>query len=49
MENLMVIEDSQANHDQIDERKVENQHQLLSKKRKQSDGLSEIRKELADK
>lgn len=47
MENLMVIEDIQANP--IDEVIVENEIQLLNKKRKQSDGLSEIRKESIEK
>lgn len=46
MENLMAVEDKQVNP--IEEVKVENETQLLNKKRKQSDGLSEIRKDLIE-
>ncbi len=45
MENLMVIDDFQA----IDADKIDNQIQMLNKKRKQSDGLTELRTELLAK
>ncbi len=45
MENLMVIDDFQA----IDAEKIDNQIQMLNKKRKQSDGLTELRTELLAK
>ena len=47
MENLMAVDETQVNP--VDNVKVENEIQLLNKKRKQSDGLSELRKELLEK
>lgn len=47
MENTMVIEDFQAN--QVDVEKIDSEIQMLNRKRKQSDGLSELRKELLEK
>lgn len=46
MENLMEIEDIQANPEEAI--KIENDEQLINKKRKESDGLSEIRKDLIE-
>lgn len=48
MENTMVIDDLQANP-AIDAEKVDNELHLLSRKRKQSEGLSELRRELLEK
>ena len=47
MENLMAVEDTQVTP--IEETKGENDTQLLNRKRKQSDGLSQIREELIEK
>lgn len=47
MENLMVIDENQIN--QANEENVEEDIKMLNKKRKQSDGLSELRKELLEK
>lgn len=47
MENLMEVEDNAVNP--IDEGKIEDELQMLNKKRKKSDGLSELRNELLDK
>jgi hypothetical protein len=47
MENLMVIEENQINqpNEEIEDKDIK----LLNKKRKQSDGLNELKKELLEK
>jgi len=47
MENLMGVENTEVNN--IEDIKEEKETQLLSRKRKHSDGLSYIRKELMEK
>lgn len=47
MENTMVIDEFQANP--IDAEKIDNEIQMLNRKRKQSDGLRELRRELLEK
>jgi len=47
MENLMVVEDNPVNP--IVEGSIEDEMQMLNKKRKKSDGLTELRNELLDK
>jgi hypothetical protein len=46
MENTMVIDDFQANA--VDAEKIDSELQMLNRKRKQSDGLSELRRDLLE-